>query len=271
MYVIKTITAGTGIGSKPASYAARCDKPGTKKDYRSSSCRSHCMYDPAREASRSDKEFVMSEIHSKRAVAYAQVRRALQSGQYPPGQRIDPAKLATEFKISPTPVRFALYRLVGEGLVIDHARFGLQVPLLTEVALRDLYDWMDRLLRMACDIGVASTPHAPGQLEPTTAPADVVKQTWKLFDAIAHATAHWSLHHAVRQANDRLAPVRRAKHGLLDSLEEELAELTLHWQRRDLATLQTALHAYHVRRIQAVPRIVAIMNERINQASSFGD
>ncbi|NIK08455.1 DNA-binding FadR family transcriptional regulator [Xanthomonas arboricola] len=207
----------------------------------------------------------MSEIHSKRAVAYAQVRRALQSGRYPPGQRIDPAKLATELKISSTPVRFALYRLVGEGLLIDHARYGFQVPLLTEVALRDLYDWMERLLRMACDMGVALVPHAPAEPESTSAATDVVKQTWKLFDAIARATAHWSLHHAVRQTNDKLAPVRRAKHGLLDGLEEELAELTLHWQQRDLAALQTALHAYHVRRIQAVPRIVAVMHERSRQ------
>ncbi|MBB5880682.1 DNA-binding GntR family transcriptional regulator [Xanthomonas arboricola] len=207
----------------------------------------------------------MSEIHSKRAVAYAQVRRALQSGRYPPGQRIDPAKLATELKISSTPVRFALYRLVGEGLLIDHARYGFQVPLLTEVALRDLYDWMERLLRMACDMGVALVPHATGEPESTSAATDVVKQTWKLFDAIARATAHWSLHHAVRQTNDKLAPVRRAKHGLLDGLDEELAELTLHWQQRDLAALQTALHVYHVRRIQAVPRIVAVMHERSHQ------
>ncbi|MGV7195782.1 GntR family transcriptional regulator [Xanthomonas axonopodis] len=224
-----------------------------------------CTIHPGEE-SRSDKEFAMPGSHSKRAVAYAQVRRALQSGRYPPGQRIDPGTLAKEFKVSPTPVRFALYRLVGEGLLIDHARYGLQVPLLTEVALRDLYDWMDRLLQMACEIGVASMPHAPGEQEPTTAPADVIKETWKLFDAIAHATAHWSLHQAVRQTNDRLAPVRRAKHGLLDALEEELAELTLHWQRHDLAALQTAMHAYHVRRIQAVPRIVAAMHERSRQA-----
>jgi hypothetical protein len=58
---------------------------------------------------------------------------------------------------SPAPVRFALYRLAGEGLVADHARDGLHVPLLNEVALRNLYDWMERLLLMACDIGEAPT------------------------------------------------------------------------------------------------------------------
>lgn len=98
----------------------------------------------------------MNTIHSKSAFVYGQVRRALQSGRYVPGQRIDPARLAAaQFHISPTLVRFALYRLVGEGLLADHARDGQHVPLLTEVAMRDLYDWMERLLLMACDIGVA--------------------------------------------------------------------------------------------------------------------
>lgn len=124
----------------------------------------------------------MSAIHSKSAFVYEQVRRALQSGRYLPGQRIDPGKLAGEFNTSATPVRFALYRLVGEGLVADHARYGLQVPLLTEVALRDLYDWMERLLSMACDIGMAPVPRIIVAPESTTTQDDVVKQTWKLFD-----------------------------------------------------------------------------------------
>lgn len=87
----------------------------------------------------------MNATHSKSEFVYGQVRRALRSGRYAPGQRIDPATLAAEFNTSPTPVRFALYRLVGEALVVDHARDGLHVPLLTEVAMRDLYDWMERL------------------------------------------------------------------------------------------------------------------------------
>ncbi|CAD0298222.1 GntR family transcriptional regulator [Xanthomonas hortorum pv. vitians] len=204
----------------------------------------------------------MSAIHSKSAFVYEQVRRALQSGRYLPGQRIDPGKLAGEFNTSATPVRFALYRLVGEGLVADHARYGLQVPLLTEVALRDLYDWMERLLSMACDIGVAPVPRIIVAPESTTTQDDVVKQTWKLFDAIARGTSHWSLHRAVKQANDRLAPIRRAKQGMLDAVDDELVALDHHWQQRDLVALQSALQAYHARRKQAVPRIVAALNER---------
>lgn len=206
----------------------------------------------------------MDAIHSKSVFVYGQVRRALQSGRYAPGQRIDPGRLATEFKTSPTPVRFALYRLVGEGLLADHARDGLHVPLLTEVAMRDLYDWMERLLLMACDIGVAPIFREPEALELASADDDLVKLTWQLFDTIAHATAHWSLHHAVKQANGRLAPIRRAKQGLLEHTYEELSQLNQHWQARDIPALKSALRDYHERRKQLVPCIVALLNEGSN-------
>jgi DNA-binding GntR family transcriptional regulator len=203
----------------------------------------------------------MDAIHSKSVFVYGQVKRALRSGRYAPGQRIDPATLAAEFNTSATPVRFALYRLVGEGLVADHARDGLHVPLLTEIATRDLYDWMERLLLMACDIGVAPAARKIEQLELASAGDDLVKLTWQLFDAIARATAQGFLHHAVKQANDRLAPIRRAAQGLLKNRFEELSGLNRHWQARDMPALKSALREYHERRKQLVPCIVALLSE----------
>ncbi len=203
----------------------------------------------------------MDAIHSKSVFVYGQVKCALRSGRYAPGQRVDPARLAAEFKTSPTPVRFALYRLVGEALLVDHARDGLHVPLLTEVAMRDLYDWMERLLLMACDIGAAPAARKTELLEPASTDDDLVKLTWQLFDAIARATAHGTLHHAVKQANDRLAPIRRAKHGLLEHNVEELSKLNQHWQARDIPSLKSALRDYHERRKQLVPGIVALLSE----------
>lgn len=203
----------------------------------------------------------MNTIHSKSAFVHGQVRRALQSGCYAPGQRIDPTTLAAEFDISITPVRFALYRLVGEGLLDDHARNGLHVPLFTEVVMRDLYDWMEHLLLMACDIGVATTVRSTiDKLEPIGTDDDLVKRTWQLFDAIARASAHWFLHQAVTQANNQLAPIRRAKQGMLEHTYEELVQLNRHWQACDMPALKSAVHNYHERRKQFVPRIVALLN-----------
>jgi DNA-binding GntR family transcriptional regulator len=192
---------------------------------------------------------------------YGQVKRALRSGRYAPGQRIDPTRLAAEFNTSPTPVRFALYRLVGETLLVDHARDGLHVPLLTEVAMRNLYDWMERLLLMACDIGAARVTRKTERLELASADDDLVRLTWQLFDAIAASTAHGALHHAVKQANDRLAPIRRAAQGLIEHTYEELSELNRHWQAHDTPALKSALRDYHERRKQLVPCIVALLSE----------
>jgi DNA-binding GntR family transcriptional regulator len=203
----------------------------------------------------------MDAIHSKSAHVYRQVKCALRSGRYVPGQRIDPATLAAEFNTSPTPVRFALYRLVGESLLVDYARDGLHVPLLTEVAMRDLYDWMERLLLMACD-GAVSPSRKTEQLELASADDDMAKLTWQLFDAIARATPHGSLRDAVKQANDRLASIRPAAQGLLEHRFEEFSELKRHWQARDMPALKAALHDYHERRKQLVPCIVALLSER---------
>lgn len=205
----------------------------------------------------------MDADHSKNALAYRQIRRALQSGRYLPGQRIDPAESAALSHTSPTPVRFALYRLVGEGLVADHARAGMYVPLPTELGLRVLFDWMEKLLLLACDIGFEG--HVATRAVPAVADADVdtVKSTWLLFDAIARAADHRPLHEAVRLANDRLAPVRRAMHlhGVVPDPSGELQALQEPWFTRDVEALRPAIADYHEHRKQWVPRIVALLNE----------
>ena len=203
----------------------------------------------------------MTANQSKSAFLYQEVRDALRSGRYAPGQRIDPTALADEFDASATPVRFALYRLVGEGLIADHGRNGLHVPLPNEVALRDHYDWMRRLLLMACAIHFAAAPDAPAFPLEFPAVEDVARATWLLFDAIARAADHRSLHRAVEQVNGRLAPVRRIGLQLVGDAIDELSALLRHWQQRDRQALEAAIDAYHARRAQLVPRIVAALED----------
>nr|QMS48172.1 hypothetical protein WG33_0371 [uncultured bacterium] len=97
---------------------------------------------------------------------------------------------------------------------------------------------------------------------------DLAGATWHFFDAIARATEHRSLHHAVEQANDRLAPVRRIGLGLVDDAADELSVLIRHWQQRDEQALLVGLNAYHERRAQLVPQIVASLEMAV---VSFGD
>lgn len=202
----------------------------------------------------------MDPVRSKTALLYSTVRRALQSGRYVPGERIDPGSLADEFHMSQTPVRCALYRLAGEGVIADHPRHGFQVPLPTELSLRDLYGWMEQLLIMACN-SPARREMAPDSML-ATVDDDLPKRTWKLFDAIARSGGQWSLHQAVRRHNDRLAPIRRAKLELMTGGEEELDRLQQFFFAHDLQGLEQALRDYHAHRKQLVPQIVALLAER---------
>ena len=211
---------------------------------------------------RDDQNLAMMAAHSKSAFMYDQVKQGLQSGQYVPGQRIDPATLAVQFRTSQTPVRFALYRLMGEGLLDDHARDGLHVPLPTEMALRDTYDWMQRLLTMACDIGFESSAPGPVSMDAPKPKDDLVTSTQRLFDSIASASGQLVLHRSVQLTNGRLAPIRHAKMGLVEHAYDEIADLYHLWKKQDIPALRSALNNYHERRKRLVPRIVASLNRK---------
>ena len=59
--------------------------------------------------------------------AYDQIRALVLSGDLPPGARLGQVELAERFGISRTPIREALRRLSGEGLVDFHPNRGFRV------------------------------------------------------------------------------------------------------------------------------------------------
>lgn len=200
---------------------------------------------------------------SKSVWLYAQVRRELRTGRFVPGERIDPNQLAQEFATSPTPVLYALHRLVGEGTIHHQIpEGGFQVPLATERMLRELYDWMQWLMVRACDLAVAPRARQDRDTPPLIPrrDGDVVRQTRVLFEAIARDTGHHRLYFAVRCTNDRLEPIRRAAQPLLPNASEELAALTRLWLKHDLNRLKAGLIDYHERRKHLVPHIVAVLD-----------
>lgn len=204
----------------------------------------------------------MSPAHAKHVLLHANIRKALRSGRYVPGEWLDHAALAAEFHTSEMPVRLALHRLVGEGLLQPHARGGVHLPLPTEAELRDRYTWMQHMLQMACDIGANHAVSVEVRRVGIASPDDdLAKRTWQLFDAIAQAAALSPLRREVKRSNDWLAPIRRTKCHLIDGAFEELVHLNQYWQARDMRRLKTALHDYHERRRQLVPSIVMTLRD----------
>ena len=83
---------------------------------------------------------VPSRSDTRADQVYWQIRLALLSGAMPAGQRMTTRGLAEEMKVSGTPAREALGRLVAEGALDFGPNRTVQVPLLTTSQVDEIYD-----------------------------------------------------------------------------------------------------------------------------------
>lgn len=70
----------------------------------------------------------------------ARLRRAILSGEIPPGQRLRIGELVAQFGVSHIPIRESLRRLEGEGLVENKPRRGAVATRLSLDELAEVYD-----------------------------------------------------------------------------------------------------------------------------------
>ncbi|ASR42754.1 hypothetical protein BEN78_04485 [Xanthomonas citri pv. mangiferaeindicae] len=206
----------------------------------------------------------MDAVATNRTFLFDHIQRALREGRYLPGEWIDPVALAREFNTSVMPVQHALHQLAGAGLIVMHPRGDFHVPMLFEPNLEERYHWMKSLLLEAIDRGGTAPPAA--ELPAVPDPQNTPNAAWRLFDAIANATASAHLNTAIKRTNDQLAPVRHAKQALLDDAHDEMATLYEHWAARDLASLKAGVRTYHRRRIAMVPQIVLHLGKKAASA-----
>lgn len=194
---------------------------------------------------------------------YASLRGRLSAGRFVLGEPLEPAHLADDLNASITPVRDALHRLVGERLVDVSLGGGFRVPLLTEVGLRNLYDWNRRLLFLAlADASRSAAASNAGALRDRPE-ADVPERTATLFSAIAALSSNPECAAAVAAAGERLAFVRRKEIELMDQhgAAEELARLTALHDDKDWPSLRRAIGAYHRHRIRLAGELIAALHK----------
>ncbi|UUL82548.1 GntR family transcriptional regulator [Sphingomonas qomolangmaensis] len=186
---------------------------------------------------------------------YHDIKRMLAEGELPPGTPIEPAMLGKEIASSITPIRDALHRLTGERLVEAPNHNGFRVPLPTEAALRDLYDWNAQLLGLAARRVRSSPPRS--LLTNITRDADLVAAIARLFVDIANATGSPEHVRATQNLNDRLAPFRRLEAQILGDVGAEADLLATFHSKGDRTQLIKLLGQYHRRRMKIVPALLA--------------
>jgi DNA-binding GntR family transcriptional regulator len=198
------------------------------------------------------------------------LRERVRSGRSMGGEPLTVLELAHELGLSATPVREALSRLAGEGLIEDRRGRGYFILRLDVADLDDFYQM--NLLYLTAALEASSRPLAPprpqdwardalaglkADLDESQAQAAFVET---LFEQIALQSFSRALIGAERRLADILAPVRRIEPVVVEAMDEELGRLAELFDRSDRPGLIAALRLYHERRRRLAPSIVNALN-----------
>lgn len=201
------------------------------------------------------------------------LRGQIAHNTFRPGERLDPAMLAGELSASVTPVRDALNRLTGEGLVEVRHAGGFYLPSLDEPLLHDLYEWSAQLLVLAIGswpryddstsvdgvIAVALAPvHRPTDdlLSRTHSREMLAQHTNSVFAAIAARSTNSVHRRNVSGLNERLHAIRRIEPTVLPPAGNELEPWLDALARKDRPALRKLIMRYHRRRQRSAAAIV---------------
>jgi DNA-binding GntR family transcriptional regulator len=207
----------------------------------------------------------------KRADAFQTVldvlRARLTAGAIPWGAQVAATDIAESLRLSPTPVREALSRLAGEGLLEDRRGLGYFVRALPAAEIADLY----RLSLAHLLIAAGGAEDPPGVAAPAAAstplePLDAVLLSEHILEAWVAGSCSRALLDSYRRLRVQLGPARRAEPQALPDLERETQELAALDPRRDRAAAQRFLRSFHGRRIRMAGRLAALAERRAREA-----
>jgi hypothetical protein len=192
-------------------------------------------------------------------VAFVSLRERLQDGAYPPGARITAVDVADELRLSTTPVREALSRLAGQGLLEDRRGQGYFVARLSAPDVADLY-------RMSlAALLISQEPHRTSRRAPAPVlHADVklealgaVRKVEDLFRSWAIDAGSRALIANFRILQIQLGPVRRIEPQVIEDLDLEAERLALLGAGR--SDRLAALRQFHGRRIRLADRLAGLL------------
>lgn len=191
------------------------------------------------------------------------MERAL-AGAFSPGARIDVNEIAEADGVSPTPVRNALNRLVGAGLLVSHSNEGFFAPILSEQDLRELYDSCAALLGLAIARAEIAPPPKPAPIHSAHGDGAIEQRTEAALRDIMQLCANTQLCAALDNIALRLRPVRAHESEVIVNGAAELRRILRAYEARDFTELDRLIGAYHRRRIRLAPKLLAQTQQRVS-------
>lgn len=205
------------------------------------------------------------------------LRQRVRAGAFVQGEALTIIELARELDLSATPVREALSRLAGEGLIEDRrgrGYFGWRVDALDLV---ELYDLSALHVGAALSSLIASAPtpppgamaHSFEDLRSASPTEEVAARGAELvFGALVRAGGGRALVTCHATLADRLGPARRVDVQVLDGVAEELAAMAVAFDAGAWVRLAEMVEAYHARR-RAVSAATVVAMRRARTPGAF--
>lgn len=198
---------------------------------------------------------------------YGALKEEYLSGAYRMGSRIDLQPLADRHRASVTPVREAIYRLVGERLFEQHPEGGFRIALPDAPRLMHLYAWnLQHLLAALHITGGASLRKALDPIRLPMPQSDQVAQVHAIaavFRSIGEATGNLEFVEQVEAANERLFYPRLGEAMIFGDLARELASLRNAVGPDVQKNIRRRLIAYHRRRVEQVAQIALLISPKV--------
>lgn len=187
---------------------------------------------------------------------YRGLRALVVDGEFVPGERLDPAKLADRLYSSVTPVRDALHLLVGERLVETGTGEGFHLPQLSAPALEDLYDFTGEVLAAALRARRAASSADDSRVPAANTNADYPARVASIFDEIASRSSNREHGAVIASLNARLAAVRAYEPQFFPDAAIEVDDMCEALIARDLDGLRKRIGTFHRRRRRAAAELV---------------
>lgn len=172
---------------------------------------------------------------------YLEIKQAILSGELVILQRLDIDRLASQFGVSATPVRYALAILAAERLVKLNTLRVYEVAFWPERELRELYQWRQQLTKWALQSYVP-------QAAPVVSPEDDYAGAYVALMGHIDKDANTEARRAGRSADERLQAALRAEFKVLPGAADELIKIAAELESGG-ASIAARVRRYFDRRI----------------------
>ena len=203
---------------------------------------------------------------------YGRVKIEIVNRAFYPGERINIEKCAEKLRVSTTPVREVLNRMVAEDLVDLVPQMGFFMKRLSEADMRDILEFNALLVswsltdfqRQYPDCSLSLVPSLPSELkdigkEDRIGASQLAVMTGMFFLHITKLSGNQEIISRVASCNDRLQPARVCEFTENEKSAEQLAKLCDLFIAGDFSKLKQSLSHYFEVRQNQVRKLIRLL------------